>query len=72
MPSGGINIFHRSIILLGEQVYHLDESPYRLKVLPRLGVIPYRKKKSRQKMTNFFAREEFFCQLFVLPTINFY
>ena len=32
--------------------------------------IPHRKKKSRQKMTNFFAGT-IFCRLFRLPTINF-
>ena len=28
--------------------------------------------KIRQKMTNFFDSDEFFCRLFFLPTINFY
>ena len=34
-------------------------------------VLPYRKKQSRQKMTNYFASDELFCPLFFLPTIIF-
>ena len=40
-------------------------------------VLPYRKKQSRQKMTNYFASDELFCPQFFygrlfLPTMNFY
>ena len=34
--------------------------------------IPYRKKKSRQKMTIFFASDEFFCRLFFFTDDYFY
>ena len=35
------------------------------------SLIALSEKKSQQKMTNFFAPEEFFCRLFFLPTIIF-
>ena len=47
------------------------------KYLPRQSLVTLSEKKSRQKMTNFFASDEFFCrlffnQLFFLQTINSY